>query len=327
MNKQTISLNMGNGGQEMQELLNKFLPNFHRGNWQNCQNDGATLELQNKENLVFTTDSFVVDPIEFPGGNIGDLAFCGTVNDLVVMGAEPLGLSCALILEAGFPNETLTKIITTIQNLSKKYNIPIVTGDTKVLPKGAVDKIIINTSGIGITKQVLDKPLQTGDKIIISGGIGEHGIALLSKRFDFQTDIISDSKPLVKEMHEIKDLIKIAKDPTRGGLSACLNEIAQTNKIEMLLQEDNIPMQKSVKTAGELLGIDILELACEGRAVIVTPEKNADKVVQILQKHNPLASIVGEIKSAHDKGKVLLKTRLGTRILTMPSGQIVPRIC
>jgi hydrogenase expression/formation protein HypE len=252
-----ISLDAGNGGKEMQEFLQSFLPNFFRGNWKNSENDSATLKLPDGKTLCFTTDSFVVDPIEFPGGNIGDLAFAGTVNDLVVMGATPLGLSLSLIIQENFPEDKFQRIIQTIQNLAEKYQIPISTGDTKVMEKGSIDGIVINTSGVGITEEILDKKIEVGDKIILSGGIGEHGVALLSRRFDFETELVSDSKPLIKEMTKIKKLIKIAKDPTRGGISASLNEIANQKKLELEIWDEQIPAKKSVKSAGELLGIDI----------------------------------------------------------------------
>ncbi len=322
-----ISLDAGNGGKEMQEFLQSFLPNFFRGNWKNSENDSATLKLPDGKTLCFTTDSFVVDPIEFPGGNIGDLAFAGTVNDLVVMGATPLGLSLSLIIEENFPEEKFQRIITTIQNLAKKYQIPISTGDTKVMEKGSIDGIVINTSGVGITEDILNKEIEVGDKIILSGGIGEHGVALLSRRFDFETELVSDSKPLVEEMIEIKDLIKVAKDPTRGGISASLNEIASQKKLELEIWDEQIPAKKSVKAAGELLGIDIMTLANEGKILCFASTENANEVIQKLQKYNPLATIVGEVKNIDTKNKVVLKTELGSRILTMPSGKIVPRIC
>jgi len=322
-----ISLNSGNGGKEMQEFLGSFLPNFYRGDWRNSENDSATLKISDGNHLCFTTDSFVVDPIEFPGGNIGDLAVAGTVNDLVVMGARPLGISLALIIEENFLEEVFKKILKTIQDLSEKYQIPISTGDTKIMEKGSLDGIVINTSGVGIAEKVLEEKIQIGDKIILSGGIGEHGVALLSKRFDFQTDIISDSKPLLYEMSDIKDLVKIAKDPTRGGIASTLNEIASSQKFEFEIIDKQIPMKKAVKASGELLGIDVLSLANEGKILCFASPENAEEVVKRLQKYNPMACVFGEVKKENPKGKIVLKTELGSRILMMPSGKIVPRIC
>ncbi len=330
-----IELAHGNGGREMQEFLQGFLGDFYRGDWDNCANDGATFALPSGDNLCFTTDSYVVNPIEFPGGDIGHLAFSGTVNDLVVMGAEPMGISLALILEEGFDQKICSKILASINQLSQKYKIPVVTGDTKVMEKGAIDQIVINTSGVGLVREPLTQKVEPGDKIICSGGIGEHGVALLSQRFDFQTEILSDSKPVVEEMQAIRDLIKMAKDPTRGGLAATLNEISSDQGVEIEIQEDKIPVKKAVRSACDMLGIDALELANEGKIVCIVSAENAEEVVKKLQEFNPRAGVIGQVSQklqvSNDKlqmkGKVILKTNLGSRILGMPSGQIVPRIC
>ncbi len=326
--KNVISLNEGNGGEEMQSLLSSFLKDFYRGDkWKNSENDSATLKLPNGDFLVFTTDSFVVNPIEFPNTNIGHLAVCGTINDLVVMGADVLGLSLGIIVEEGFEKSKLKRIIESINNVSKEYKIPVVTGDTKVMEKGSIDKIVINVSGVGIAKEVLDKPIKKGDKIILSGGIGEHGVALLSQRFDFETSIVSDSKPLVNEMREIRNFVKIAKDPTRGGLSSTLNEIAEQNKLEIEIIDKEVKVKREVKSAVEIFGLDYYELANEGKVVVVVSPENEKKVLDVLKKYNELASVIGEVKEVNKKGKVVLKTDFGSRILEVPSGRIVPRIC
>ncbi len=323
-----IQLDYGNGGSEMQDFLETFLPNFYRGGaWSNFNNDSATFPLSDGKTLCFTTDSFVVNPIEFPGGNIGDLAFAGTINDLIVMGAEPIGISCSLIIEEGLNKTKLSKILDTLAKLSHKYKVPIVTGDTKIMEKGDIDQIVINTSGVGLCDEILDENLEVGDKIIISGGIGEHGIALLSKRFDFETEIISDSKPLILEMNEVKKFIKFAKDPTRGGISATLNEIALKYKYDLTIYDKDLPIKKAVKSAGELLGIDILSLANEGKFICIVSDKYAEKVLKKLKKFNSMAEVIGEVTKKTKKGSVVLKTNLGSRLLLMPSGKIVPRIC
>ncbi|MDA3856037.1 MAG: hydrogenase expression/formation protein HypE [Candidatus Woesearchaeota archaeon] len=329
MEKKNISLEQGNGGREMNDLLNSFLGNLYRGDkWENFTNDSATFELPNKDTLCFTTDSFVVNPIKFPGGDIGHLAICGTINDLAVMGADPVGLSLSLIIEEGFDIETLNEIMGSINKISKEQQIPIVTGDTKVMEKGAIDKIVINVSGVGITKKIIDEEIITGDKIIISGGIGEHAVALLSQRFDFQTQIISDSKSIYLEMKKIRNLIKFAKDPTRGGIASVLNEVSNEKGIEIELEDSKIPIKKEVRTACNLLGLDPLELANEGRIITIVSKNNSNKVLEELKKFNEMAQIIGEVKSTSNKqGKVILKTSLGSRILQMPSGKIVPRIC
>jgi hydrogenase expression/formation protein HypE len=325
MNKEFITLEMGSGGKEMQELI-KSLNISNRGNWKNYYDDAATLDINDKEKLVFTTDSFIVDPIFFSGGNIGKIAACGTINDLSVMGATPSGLSLALIIEEGFLIEDLKAIIASINEVSKETNIPIVTGDTKIMPKGKLDRIVINTSGVGIVKSedLLDKKIEFGDKIIISGGIGEHAVALLSKRFDYETDLITDSKPINKEIDSVKHLIKKAKDPTRGGIASILNEIADKNKIGMLLYEEKIPIKDEVKKVSEMLGINPYELACEGRFVCFASQENAKEVEDKLKMFNPKASIIGEITEGNI---VIIQTFLGKRILQTPSGNIVPRIC
>ena len=325
MNKENVGLSAGSGGKEMSELISSF--GFtNRGNWENCDNDSATLNMEDEKKLVFTSDSFVVDPLFFPGGNIGHLAFCGTVNDLSVMGATPLGLSLSLVIEEGFPREDLEKIISSIKKLSEEYGIPIVTGDTKVMPKGKIDKIIINVSGVGVVndKDVLTKEINVGDKLIISGGIGEHAVSLLSKRFDYTTDVVTDSKPLIRELEAVRDLVKVAKDPTRGGIAAILNELCEKCNMGMLLDEDLIPAKQEVVKVTEMLGINLYELACEGRFVCISSVKNAQNVVDKLKKFNSDAAIIGEITSGN---QVIVKTILGKRILPVPTGRLVPRIC
>lgn len=321
MKDDKITLAHGAGGKEMEELIKRY--SFFRGDWKNCSNDASTFNLGDKE-LLFTTDSFVVDPIFFPGGNIGHLAFAGTVNDILMMGGTPIGLSISAVIEEGFPIEELDKIIETIIELSKKYNVPVVTGDTKVMEKGKIDKIILNTSAVGLSENILTKKLEVGDKVILSGGLGEHAVALLSKRFDFETEVITDSKPLVNELNDVKKLIKQCKDPTRGGISASLNEIAEKNSVGILLDEEKIPAKNEVRKAVEMLGINLYELACEGRFVSIVSKENAEEVITKLKRYNSDASIIGEVVEGEN---VVLQTFLGKRILPKPSGRIVPRIC
>ncbi|MBN2422588.1 hydrogenase expression/formation protein HypE [Candidatus Woesearchaeota archaeon] len=323
--KDFINLSHGAGGKEMHELIKSF--NFsNRAQWQDYDDDSSTLDIGNNKRLVFTTDSFTINPIFFPGGDIGHIAFCGTVNDLAVLGAVPLGLSLSLVIEEGFSVKDLKKIINSINLLSKKTSVPIVTGDTKVMEKNKIDKIIINTSGVGIINdnELLTKKIKTGDKVIISGGIGEHAVALLSKRFDYKTSIITDSKPLVEEIQAVKDIIKIAKDITRGGLAANLNEISEKNKIGVLLDEEAIPVKKEVKKLSEMLGINLYELASEGRFICIASPENAESVEKRLKLFNKQASIIGTIT---ENNKLIIQTILGKRILPMPIGRIIPRIC
>jgi hydrogenase expression/formation protein HypE len=325
MKSELISLAHGSGGKEMIDLITSYNLSY-RGGWKNYDNDAATLDIGGGQLLVFTTDSFIVSPIFFPGSDIGHIAMCGTINDLAVLGAKPLGISLALIIEEGFSTTELNKILTSIKKISRKTKIPVVTGDTKVMEKGKLDKIVINTSGVGIVKkkEVLTKKVKPGDKIILSGGLGEHAVALLSKRFDYSTTIVSDSKPIVEEIQQVKNLIKIAKDPTRGGIAATLHEICQRQKIGMLLNEESIPVKAGVRKVTELLGINVYELACEGRFICVASDEHARTVERILKKYNRAASIIGEITYGD---AIIIQSILGKRILPIPTGRIVPRIC
>lgn len=278
-------------------------------------------------NLAFTTDSYVIDPIFIPGGDIGKIAMCGTINDLAVMGAIPTGISLSIVLEEGFSKQDLDKIMESIGKVSEQTGIPIVTGDTKVLEKGKVDKIIINTAGIGVSNRILDEEIKTGDKIIISGSIGDHAVAVLSKRFEFETSIITDSKPIIEEIKAVRHLIKQAKDPTRGGLASSLNELCENNNSGMIIDEKAIPIKREVLSVTELLGIDIYSLACEGRFVCISSPENAEEVLSKLKRFNPEAAIIGEVTKENSGKEVIIKTGFGKRILNMPSGNIVPRIC
>ncbi len=317
-----ISLSEGSGGKEMQELIKKFREIFPIKKWKNEMDDAASLQFNGK--LLFTTDSYVVTPVFFAGGNIGKIAFCGTVNDLAVMGAKPLGISLSIVLEEGFPKKDLFKIIDTIAGLSKKTGIPIITGDTKVMEKGSIDKIIINTSGIGKAEKILDEKISNGDRIIVSGGIGEHAATLLAERFNMKSKLKTDSKPLWNEINAVKKYIKQAKDITRGGLAAVLNELAEKNKKQFFIEEEKIPIKKEVRSLAEILGIDFYPFACEGRFVCICNKRNSKKVLKKLKKFNPLAREIGKVKRGNG---VIVQTRFGKRILSWPSGKIVPRIC
>lgn len=325
MSNDFVSLSEGSGGKEMNNLIRSFLFS-DRGRWKNCYDDSATLDLGDDNLLFFTTDSFVINPIFFPGGDIGRVSVCGAINDLAVMGATPLGLSLGIIIEEGFPKSDLKKIISSIDKISKETGIPIVTGDTKVMEKGKLDKIVINVSGVGIAKKddLLDKPLKAGDKIIISGGIGEHAIALLSKRFDYKTSIVTDSKPLLCEISSVRRLIKTAKDPTRGGISAVLNDMSKKHKVSMLIDEESIPAKIEVRVVSDMLGINLYDLACEGRFICISSKGNSGLVEKNLKQFNSDAKIIGEITGGD---KVVIETELGRRILPEPRGLIVPRIC
>lgn len=277
------------------------------------------------EFIVFTTDAFVVTPIFFNGGNIGDLAFNGTVNDLLMQGAKPLGLSLALALEEGFPLDELKKILKTIGALSEQTKIPIATGDTKVVGKGALDKIMITTAGVGIAENIIsDRGLKPGDKIIASGTLGDHGAALLAHRFGYKTELTSDTKPLLREMAAVGKYLTAAKDPTRGGIAAVMNELSEKSRVKIALNEKSIPISKQTVSIAKLLGINELSLASEGRFVAGVAERHSDKVIKILKKFNKDSCIIGRV----EKGEaVFVKNFMGEKKLELPSGVLVPRIC
>ncbi len=323
---ETIELDSGAGRYKSWELLKEIRKILKfKGKWENCEDDGAVFNL-NKNKLVFTTDGFIVDPIFFPGGNIGKIAVCGTINDLSVMGAKPLGISLSIVLEEGFSKNDLMKIIKSINKVSVEAKVPVVTGDTKVTEKGKIDKIEITTAGIGIAKKVINnKGVKPGDKIVVSGDLGEHTVAILSKRFNYKTKIKSDSKPLNKEIEKVGNYLHSCKDPTRGGLAANLAEMAQKSNVKIILSEEFLPFKKEAIALSELLGIDIFSFPSEGRFVAAVSSKNADKVVKILKKFNKEAKIIGRT----EKGKgVYLKTKLGgLRPIEMPRGKLIPRIC
>lgn len=354
MAKDRITLSHGAGGAVMQKLISK---NFlgHLGGIESKSQ--IEIPLQNLEDagiiegIIFTTDSYVVKPIFFPGGDIGHLAVSGTINDLSVMGAEPLALSLGLILEEGLLISDLDKILDSIGKVSKKTEIPIITGDTKVMEKGAVDKITINTSGIGKRSRfldsniseirkfreftddwLLDSSLRKGDKIIISGSVGDHGISILSARegYGFDTKIESDSAPLSSMISEALELggIVSMKDPTRGGLANTLNEWSEKSDVNIEISEDDIPIKEPVIAACELLGIEPLNIANEGKVVMGVVSEKAEDIVSKLRetKEGKDAAIIGEVIKGDCM--VVLNTSVGgKRIVDMPIGDPVPRIC
>jgi len=290
-----------------------------------------------KEKLAFTTDSFVVSPLFFPGGDIGKLAVCGTINDLVMLGAVPEYLSLALILEEGLDYSVLGKIVDSISMNSRKAKVSFVAGDIKVVEKGACDKIFINTSGIGRIikgKKLSVKNIEAGDKVIVTGDIAQHGLAVLAKRkeldlgFNIKSDCAALNNLIIPVLKKI-DAIKFMRDPTRGGVATTLNEIAESSGPGIIIDEKDMPVSEKVRAACELLGIDPLYIANEGIAIIVVKKDGANKVLNLLRKH-PLgknAQIIGTVVK-EPKRRVILNTILGTqRIVDMLTGDPLPRIC
>ncbi len=326
----------GGGGTASADLLKKtFLPAYGNSIL-NQLGDQAVVSIPGAR-LAFTTDSYVIDPIFFPGGNIGSLSVHGTVNDLAMCGAVPRFLSVGFILEEGFPLDDLEFIVKSMAEAAELSGVKVVTGDTKVVARGSADRIFINTSGIGEIPPGIDiRPdrVKPGDKIILSGTLGDHGIAVLThrKELSFEVNLKSDSAPLhdlVKTMLEAEPEISMMRDPTRGGLASTLNEIAQSSQTGMIIEETAIPVLDEVKSICEILGFDPLYIANEGKLAAFVPGKSAEKVVESMKTH-PLgksAAIIGEVRAA-ETGVVEMKTRfLGSRIIQMQTGEQLPRIC
>jgi hydrogenase expression/formation protein HypE len=326
----------GGGGKLSDQLIHKMFFTHLDNEYLRLAHDGAILQIP-PGRLAFSTDSYIVQPIFFPGGNIGELAVNGTVNDLSCCGAKPLYLSLAFIIEEGFPMQDLWTIVQSIKHSADQAGVLIVTGDTKVVEKGKGDKIFINTSGIGVIPDGIDiKPAncKPGDVIIVNGNIADHGIAVLSSRqgLQFETSIISDTAPLnsmVEAILKVTDKVHVLRDPTRGGLASSLNEIAKASETGIDIEEINIPMNEEVKGACEILGFDPLYIANEGKILVFVPESESKKVLEAMRAH-PLgtnSSIIGRVTEEHKK-IVKLKTSLGTsRIVDMISGEQLPRIC
>lgn len=332
-----IVLGHGSGGKLTAELIEKiFLPAFANPMLDKL-NDQAVFEV-NGTRLAFTTDSFVVTPIFFPGGDIGSLAVNGTVNDLAMSGARPLYLSAAFILEEGLPADDLRRVVGSMHDAAKEAGVQLVTGDTKVVDRGKADKIFITTTGIGTVDRGVNisaDQAHVGDKIILSGFIGDHGMAIMSKRenLEFEGTIESDCAALhglVSAMLKAgPSEFHCLRDPTRGGVATALNEIAAKSRVGMKLVEDKVPVRESVKGACELLGLDPLYVANEGKLLAILSSGLADQVLQRMRAH-PLgrdAAIIGEVVADHP-GMVLMKTEIGgTRVLDVMFGEQLPRIC
>lgn len=336
MEHDTIQLAHGAGGRLSADLIEKlFLPRFDN-NVLNKLEDQAVVNFKGKQ-LAFTTDSFVVDPIFFPGGDIGELAINGTVNDISMSGATPMYISVAFILEEGLPMEILHRISLSMEKAAKEAGVVIVTGDTKVVNKGSCDKIFINTTGIGFVPdgvRISAANLQVGDKILLSGTVADHGMAVMTSRenLSFQTRVKSDTAPLnglVTAILKLTNEIHAMRDPTRGGVATTLNEFAKASNVGIQLYENTIPVKPEVHGACEVLGIDPLYVANEGKLIaVVSPEVSEDIFSTMRQhKYGQDASIIGEVVAEHP-GIVVMRTGLGAnRIVDMPVGEQLPRIC
>ncbi|MFB2768641.1 hydrogenase expression/formation protein HypE [Pelatocladus sp. BLCC-F211] len=336
-----ITLAHGSGGKAMRDLIDDvFVSKFDNPILSQLE-DQATFDLasltQQGNKLAFTTDSYVVDPLFFPGSNIGELAVNGTINDLAVSGAKPLYLSCSVILEEGLSIETLRRVVTSMKIAANKAGVQIVTGDTKVVHRGAADKLFINTTGIGVIRagiSISAHNIQPGDVVIVNGEIGNHGTAILIARGELalETNIESDCQPLhdlVKTILDICPEIHAMRDATRGGLATILNEFSLSSNVAIRLDEQSIPIREEVKGVCEILGLDPLYLANEGKLVVVVKNEHADTVLSAMKSHpaGKDACIIGEVIPS-PAGIVLLKTLFGAeRIVDMLVGDQLPRIC
>jgi len=331
-----ILLGHGSGGRLSHRLLTDvFLKYFSNTELQKL-NDGARLKFPG-DSLVFSTDSYVVDPIFFPGGDIGRLAVCGTVNDVAMMGAKPLYLSVAFIIEEGFMISDLEKILASMKEAAAEAGVELVTGDTKVVPRFAADKIFINTAGIGVpigNGQLSGHFARPGDKILINGMIADHGITVMARRegLDLDVDIKSDAAPLNHLVSMIlKELpgIRVMRDPTRGGIATTLNEIAVQSDVGIRLFEDQLPVSQAVKSVCEILGLDPLYIANEGKMLVFAAEQHVDQLLALMKTHpyGRQACVIGSVEDG-PQGKVFLKTSLGNeRLIEMLTGEQLPRIC
>jgi hydrogenase expression/formation protein HypE len=332
-----ILLAHGGGGQLTDDLIRRHILPGLKNDALNELGDSAKLNLPTGS-VCFTTDSYVVKPLFFNGGDIGKLAVCGTVNDLAVAGAKPIALTLSFIIEDGFEIELLDKILASIGETANQIGVDIVTGDTKTVETGAADKIFINTAGIGIRLPGVDlgfEKIAIGDKIIINGTVGDHGMTIISQRkeINFKSQFKSDCAPLAEltgKLLESTSGIKFMRDPTRGGLAATLNEIARSTALSVEIRENDIPIKPTVQAAADMLGFDVLAIANEGKFVAVVSPESADDCLSICKNHSlgKEAKIIGEIVETRDVPLVEINTRIGgKRIVQMPYGRKLPRIC
>ncbi|MHA1724060.1 MAG: hydrogenase expression/formation protein HypE [Promethearchaeota archaeon] len=341
----SIRLAHGAGGILQEELIHFITKNISRkrinqGIGVEEMDDGATIPLDKlDQELVITADGHTVHPLFFPGGDLGKLSICGTVNDLLMMGADPLALTSIVIMEEGLKFEILEKIMNSFNSAANELGIAVIAGDTKVMPRGTLNEMILATTGIGIRGKnikVEDKNLQEGDKIIITGTIGDHGTALMAARegLNITSELTSDLAVLTPIMEVLKEELKnnfihAMKDPTRGGIAAALNDWARKSNKTIYLEEDKVPIKKEVKAICEMLGLEPFNIASEGRALLSVDPSRAHDILTKIRKNNlgKDAEIIGEVKADYPK-KVLLHTVIGgTRFIDMPLGEPIPRIC
>ncbi|HYT66469.1 MAG TPA: hydrogenase expression/formation protein HypE [Vicinamibacterales bacterium] len=331
---QKVAMKHGAGGRSMRRLIEKVFLEGTTG-IAAAMDDGAVIPIGDRF-LIFTTDSHVIHPLVFPGGDIGRLAIAGTVNDLAMMGAtEPLGLTCGVILEEGFPVEELVRVQASMRTACGEAGTSVVAGDTKVMRRGEIDGLVINTSGVGIAARVIrDRGLRPGDDIIVTGTIGDHGMAVMAVRHDFNfgEPLCSDVAPLNgmirAALAATPDGISAMKDPTRGGVASALHEMAGKSRVGIVLDEAAVPVRATVRAAADLLGIDPLLIANEGKALLGVRPDAVDAVLAALRAHpyGGEAAVIGRCVE-DSPGTIVLETGFGRRLLSEPDGELLPRIC
>jgi len=335
--RERIVTGHGSGGKMMQELIAKTFTSQWQNPMLNAGNDGSVISARGYARLVVSTDAHVVSPLFFPGGDIGALAVCGTVNDVAVMGAKPLYLTASFILEEGLEISTLERVVESMRAKAEEAGVQIVAGDTKVVEKGLADGLYISTTGIGLLADrchINGWEAKPGDAVLISGTLGDHGIAVLSARgaLGLETELASDVAPLnemIADMMAVSKNIHVMRDPTRGGLATSLNEIAKQSKVGIVLEEGSIPIKPAVESASELLGFDPLYIANEGKLVAIVAEDEAEEVLQVMRSHKygKEAARIGRV-ATEPQGRVLMKTLIGShRMVDMLMGEMLPRIC
>jgi len=329
--RKTVTLAHGNGGEENSELIKKIFYKHFKNDILEKSEDSAIIE---DGKLAFTTDSFTVSPLFFNGGDIGKLAICGTCNDLAMMGAKPKYMSCSVIIEEGFATRDLEKIVKSMKRELEINGAIVVSGDTKVVPRGAVDKIFINTTGIGIVEYrgISASKLQEGMSVLVSRDIGSHGATIFTARegIEFDTTLETDCASLYPQIKALIDAnIKIValRDATRGGVSAVLNEWARASGVCIEINEESIPVREEVKGVCEMLGFEAINLANEGTFVLCVPKDDEARALEVLRETHASSAIIGTVTKQY-KGKVILNSSWGTkRFLDLPTGELLPRIC
>lgn len=335
-----IEMAHGAGGKAMQRLLEQVvIPSFGLRKIGTIgldeMDDGATLEVDG-QHLIVTTDAHTVQPLFFPGGDIGKLTACGTLNDVAVMGARPVAMTNTVIVEEGFEIETLKTILHSLNAVIEPLGVAMIAGDTKVMPRGTLDGLVMSSTGIGVVyldRPVADSGARPGDDLIVTGPIGDHGTALLAHRegLKFQTDLVSDVAPLWEPIRDCLDVggVHAMKDPTRGGTAVALNEIASKSKVEIELEESRIPVRTAVRSLCDVLGLDPLHISCEGTAVMAVQSSETDRILDALRHHNITknATVIGSAKEAKT-ARVTMRTDIGGRkVIQVPTGEPVPRVC